>query len=49
MSYKTIGKEDLDFLISVCGNDNLVAGGEIHEDFSHDELGDLHKFPEVLV
>ena len=49
MSYKKISRKDLSFLVSVCGQENVVAGGEIHEDFSHDELGDLHKFPEVLV
>jgi len=49
MSYKKISRKDLNFLISVCGQENVIAGGEIHEDFSHDELGDLHKFPEVLV
>lgn len=49
MSYKQLTQEDVNYIASVCGHENLVRGADIHEDFSHDELGDLHRFPELLV
>lgn len=49
MTYKQIDKADIDFFVSIVGADNLISGAEIHEDFSHDELGDLKSFPEVLL
>ena len=49
MSYKTITKEDIAFLISVCGQERVFTGDDINEDFSHDELSGAKKFPEVLV
>lgn len=47
--YKSIEKNDIEFLISVCGEENVVVGEDINEDFSHDELGGVEKYPEVLV
>ncbi|MEW6712690.1 MAG: FAD-linked oxidase C-terminal domain-containing protein [Candidatus Riflebacteria bacterium] len=49
MNFQPITQTDLEFLAGICGSENLINGGEIHEDFSHDELGDLHRFPEVLI
>ena len=49
MNYKTLTRQDLDFLTSVCGAANVVCGQAIHEDFAHDELGSQKQFPEVLV
>ena len=50
MNYKKINKEDIDFLKSVCDNEKIFIGkNEINEDFSHDELGGIEKYPEVLV
>jgi len=49
MNYKKINKEDIEFLISVCGEDRVFTGEDINEDFSHDELAGIEKFPEVLV
>ncbi|QZY53739.1 FAD-binding oxidoreductase [Crassaminicella profunda] len=49
MAYKKIDKKDIDFLISICGKDRVFIGDKINEDFSHDELGGIHKYPEVLV
>ncbi len=48
-AYKTVGKEDIDFLRSVVGDSRLYAGDAISKDFSHDEMGGVHKMPEVLV
>lgn len=47
--YKTIDKNDIDFLLSVCDKDDVIVGEEISEDFSHDELGGVEKYPEVLI
>ena len=47
--YTSIEKNDIEFLISVCGEENVVVGEDINEDFSHDELGGVEKYPEVLV
>lgn len=49
MSYKAVTKEDIAFLISVCSPERVFAGDEINEDFSHDELSGVKKFPEVLI
>lgn len=48
-NYKTINQNDIDFLINVCGEENVVVGNDINEDFSHDELGGTENYPEVLV
>ncbi|MER0279956.1 FAD-binding oxidoreductase [Clostridioides difficile] len=47
--YKLIDKKDIDFLIDTCGEENVIVGSDINEDFSHDELGGIEKYPEVLV
>lgn len=49
MDYKKIEQMDIDFLVSVCGEDRVYIGEQINEDFSHDELAGIKKFPEVLV
>lgn len=49
MNFKEITIDDIQALADICGQENIVVGGEIHDDFSHDELGDLKKLPEVLV
>lgn len=49
MTFKPLTQSDIDFITSICGQENVVVGAAIHEDFSHDELGDLHRFPELLV
>ncbi|WP_179948105.1 FAD-binding oxidoreductase [Geosporobacter ferrireducens] len=49
MTYKKIDEQDISFLISACGQDRVFVGKEINEDFSHDELAGIRKFPEVLV
>ena len=49
MTYKRIDEADIAFLRSVCGEDKVFVGeNEISEDFSHDELGGIYRYPEVL-
>ncbi|MGF7057611.1 FAD-binding oxidoreductase [Brassicibacter mesophilus] len=49
MNYKKIVKNDIDFLIKVCGRERVFVGEEINEDFWRDELAGIKKSPEVLV
>ncbi|EOD00877.1 FAD-binding oxidoreductase [Caldisalinibacter kiritimatiensis] len=49
MDYKKIDKKDIDFLISVCGKERVLVDDEINEDFSHDELAGIKRYPDVLV
>ncbi|MGL5755950.1 MAG: FAD-binding oxidoreductase [Paraclostridium sp.] len=47
--YKKIDKKDIEFLLNLCGYENVIVGEDINEDYSHDELGGVEKYPEVLV
>ncbi|MEG2788103.1 MAG: FAD-binding oxidoreductase [Romboutsia sp.] len=47
--YKKIDKKDIEFLLNLCGDENVIVGEDINEDYSHDELGGVEKYPEVLV
>ncbi|KEH97881.1 2-hydroxy-acid oxidase [Clostridium botulinum C/D str. BKT12695] len=47
--YKKIDNKDLEFLKSVVGNENVIYGSDISEDYSHDELGGISNYPDVLV
>lgn len=47
--YKEVDGRDIVYLKSVLGEDRVLTGEEISEDFSHDELGGISKMPEVLV
>lgn len=50
MGYKKIDQVDINFLVSVLDEDRVFVGEEeINEDFSHDELSGIHKYPEVLI
>lgn len=48
--YKLVEQIDIDYLKTVVGEDRIFVGkGEINEDFSHDELAGIQKYPEVLI
>ncbi len=49
MSYKALDYNDIEFLKSVCSKDRVFVGDEINEDFSHDELGGIEKYPDAMV
>ncbi|GAB6086372.1 FAD-binding oxidoreductase [Alkaliphilus crotonatoxidans] len=49
MNYKKIDEKDIQFLISILGQDRVYVGEQINEDFAHDELASVKKMPEVLV
>lgn len=48
-NYKKIDEEDLAFFRSVCAPERVIAGEEIGEDYSHDELSGIRCYPEVLI
>jgi glycolate oxidase len=49
MNYAQINEKDIEFLESVCGSEKIFTGERINEDFSHDELSGISRYPEVLV
>ncbi|SCZ00771.1 FAD-binding oxidoreductase [Alkaliphilus peptidifermentans] len=49
MKYKKIDEKDIQFLISALGEDRVFVGGNINEDFSHDELASVKRMPDALI
>ena len=47
--YKTITNEDIEYIVSVTDGARVFTGDGISEDYSHDEMGGVHKKPSVLV
>ena len=47
--YNTFGDDDLRALQAICGKERVITRDEIGEDYSHDELSGIRKFPDVLV
>lgn len=47
--YKKIDNKDIEFLKNVVGEDKVLHGSDINEDYSHDELGGVSNYPDVLV
>lgn len=48
-SYKKIDGHDIAYLRTLVDNKRFFYGGEISEDYSHDELGGIKNYPEVLI
>ncbi|MGV8906142.1 MAG: lactate dehydrogenase subunit LctD [Acetobacterium sp.] len=49
MNYKKVEEKDITFLKELIPEERIFVGQEIGEDFSHDELGSIHSYPEVLI
>jgi len=49
MTFKVMDQKDMDRLVSICGAERVFWKDAINEDFSHDELAGIRKYPEVLV
>ena len=47
--YNRVTKHDVDALRAIVGDDAVLAGDDISEDYGHDELGGIVNMPEVLV
>lgn len=48
-TYKPVDAGDIEFLKSVCDPDRVMTGEAIHEDYSHDELAGIRRYPDVVV
>ena len=48
-TYNTFSDADLAALREICGNDRVIPREKMGEDYSHDELSGIRKFPDVLV
>ena len=48
-NYQTFTADDLRMLQTICGEDRVIPRSRIGEDFSHDELSGIRKYPDVLV
>jgi len=48
-TYKKIDDNDIKFFQDLLGRERVISGGNISEDFSHDELNTVKAYPEVLV
>jgi len=49
MNFKKVDQKDVDFLISVVGEERFYVGEAISEDFGRDELVGVKSMPEVLI
>ena len=47
--YNLINESDLAALRAIVGDERVLYGEEINEDYSHDELGGISRMPDVLV
>ncbi len=47
--YNKINEKDILLLKNISGESNVLVGNEINQDYSHDELGDVERMPDVLI
>ena len=47
--YNKLIATDIEALSAIVGTDNVLWGGQISADYSHDELGDVQRMPDALV
>ena len=47
--YKQLTAEDIAYLQSILPAERVLTGDKIAEDYSHDELGDVRRMPDVLL
>ena len=48
-TYGTFTDADLEALQTICGEDRVIPRDRIGEDFSHDELSGIRRYPDVLI
>ena len=49
MQYSKLVDKDIDYLRSLVGDNHILVGDAILEDYAHDELGEARAFPEVVM
>jgi glycolate oxidase len=47
--YKKLNSDDIKFLVDLLGKDRVFTGENINDDYSHDELGGVSKYPDAMV
>ena len=47
--YKTIDASDIAYFRTVCAAERVIPGGEVGEDYCHDELSGVRRRPDVLI
>ncbi|MEY7999968.1 FAD-binding oxidoreductase [Clostridium sp. Mt-5] len=47
--YKKLDNNDIKFFVDLLGQDRVFTGENINEDYSHDELGGVSRYPDVMV
>ena len=47
--YNKINSADISYLKSIIDDERVLSGVQITEDYSHDELGDIKSYPDVLI
>lgn len=47
--YNKISSEDIKLLTQIAGEENVLYGDAISQDYAHDELGGIERMPDVLV
>lgn len=49
MDYHKILSKDIKALQLIVSKEQMIVGQDINEDYSHDELGNISEFPEILI
>lgn len=49
MDYKRIDQTDIDFLNSIVPEERILGRPDIKDDYAHDEMGGISKYPEILI
>ncbi|MHC6179840.1 FAD-binding oxidoreductase [Clostridium sp. JNZ X4-2] len=47
--YKKLDNNDIEFFVDLLGQDRVFTGENINEDYSHDELGGVSRYPDVML
>ncbi len=47
--YKKLDDNDVKFLVDLLGEERVFTGENINDDYSHDELGGVSKYPDAMV
>ena len=49
MDYKKFDEQDLNFFLENFDRKRVFYGKEIREDYSHDEMGTIAHYPDILI
>lgn len=49
MCYNRLSQQNIDDLMNIIPGERMIIGDEINEDYSHDELGNFSKYPDLVL